>query len=438
MPKTTSNKTIYPKSINSIRKNEMPHMNSGVYLDFTGAGVYNDRVFDEYKNEVLNSFYPINHSLHSHKKTQEEVVEEIRQEILDFVGASKNKFSVIFVASATQALKTIGENFPWKPCSKYAYTKYNHNSVLGIRKYAIRSNSSFIPLAWPPNITELKSIKTEPNCPNLFAFPFEDNFAGTKPSPNFIHEVTTNKDILNNWYILGDVAAYLPTNPLNLSETFLDASVLSFYKILGYPNTGALIISNRLKKHLHKTTFSLHSSLSILEDDEVPIMLNMAVLSGLRYLKEIGMKEVQKHVSRLTNKLYKGLNSFIHSNGQKAIEIYGNHQIGDDSFQGGIVSFNVKRTDGGYHGYSKIVSEASKAGFHLRGGCQCNPGACFESMKISEDKVRSYYDKKTTCGDNNDIIDGIPLGAVRASLGWASTDSDVDSFLEWINDNYVF
>ena len=155
-------------------------------------------------------------------------------------------------------------------------------------------------------------------------------------------------------------------------------------------------------------------------------------------MKRIGMKNIQNHVWNLTQRLYKGIDSLTHSMGQKVAEIYGNHQKADSDFQGGIVSFNLKRTNGSFFGYSVLVSDASQYGYHLRGGCQCNPGACFESMKISEAKVRKYYDNKETCGDKNDVVDGIPLGSVRASLGWASTEQDVDSFVQWIQDNYVF
>ena len=66
-------------------------------------------------------------------------------------------------------------------------------------------------------------------------------------------------------------------------------------------------------------------------------------------------------------------------------------------------------------------------------GCQCNPGVCFEPMKISEAKVRKYHDNKETCGDKNDVADGIPLGSIRAS-----TEQDADSFVQWIQNNYAF
>jgi len=43
----------------------------------------------------------------------------------------------VFTSGATSALKLVGETFPWSAESEYWYTSENHNSVLGIREYAL-------------------------------------------------------------------------------------------------------------------------------------------------------------------------------------------------------------------------------------------------------------------------------------------------------------
>jgi molybdenum cofactor sulfurtransferase len=303
-------------------------------------------------------------------------------------------------------------------------------------------------------VDSVRSIKTAPGSYNLFAFPFEDNFAGTKPGTPYLKELVADTELREKWAIIGDVAAFLPTNPLNLTEYPIDAAVLSFYKIIGYPNTGALIIRNdfakRLKKRsysstssegslLHGNHYKLHEELPWrLEDDEVPFQMNLAVRYGLRFLKKIGMKNIQAHVWNLTKKLAVALKGMKHSTGLAVAKVYGNHEKNDSDLQGGIVAFNLRRTNGSFFGYSLVVTEASGADFHLRGGCHCNPGACFANMRIDEETVKMYFDKKTTCGDNNDIVNGVPLGSVRASFGWASTERDVELFIQWIRDNFVF
>ncbi|EAX93774.1 molybdenum cofactor sulfurase, putative [Trichomonas vaginalis G3] len=425
----------YPKNLQKQRKNIFKHLN-GTYLDYTGAGIYLDQAISQYEYDLLTM--PINVN-----KTK--IIEEIRSELLKFVGADPSIYSVIFVASATQAMKLVGENFPWTKDSTYAYTLYNHNSILGVRKYAIKHGSKF------RSINDLKDVYNLPyseSSKNLFVFPLEENFAGGKNDPEQISKLLNDKEWRKRWTIVADSAAFLPTNPLDLSKTDYDAVIMSFYKIFGFPNTGALVIKKSLLKMLEKKTYTSNSAkysspdddyfeVYSFEDDEPPFELTLAVKYGLESINSIGMNKIQEHVARLTDRLYKGLTSLSHGNGAEAVKVYGNHGQGITR-QGGIVAFNLKRTEDDYFGYYEVVKSAGEAGFHLRGGCHCNPGACFDFMKIPESRVRSYFDAKTTCGDENDVIDGIPLGAVRASLGWGSTEQDVDNFLQWITQNYVF
>jgi len=442
------NSENYPRDLGKLYGKVLSHIKNTTYLDYTGAGVYSDIVIQNYLQElaVTNP----NKSL--------EILQDVKNEVLSFVGASSNDYSVVFVASATQALKVVGETFPFNSNNKFVYTTYNHNSVLGIRRYALANNASFETISSPLQINDLKSIPTNPNTYNLFAFPVEDNYAGTKVKNSDLKAITNDPVIKSKWFLLADTAAFLPTNPLNLTETPLDAIIMSFYKIIGFPNTGALVIRkdaiSKLKKRsylsksaeikenpiplLIESDLSYVPTIAGIEDDKPPASLNLAVIHGLRALKQIGMKNIQNHVWNLTRKLFLEIDSMKHSTGIKAAEIYGNHNMNDYDSQGGIVAFNMKTTNGSYIGYSMVVKEGSTAGYHLRGGCQCNPGACFTTMRISEAKVKSYFSAKETCGDSNDIVEGVPLGSVRASLGWGSTEKDVSQFVQWIQDNYIF
>jgi molybdenum cofactor sulfurtransferase len=203
--------------------------------------------------------------------------------------------------------------------------------------------------------------------------------------------------------------------------------------------------ASKLVKHTY-TENSVNLSLDIetfgdvtnfLEDDPPSRENAIAILEGLSAFEAIGVRNVQAHVWRLTRKLYEGIDHLTHSSGAKAAEIYGNHHLNNSDVQGGIVAFNVKNMKGGYVGYAEVVRRASQDQFHLRGGCHCNPGACFSAMRLSEEKVQMYFENKTTCGDNNDIVDGVPLGSVRASLGWATIDADIDSFMNWLDEVFI-
>ena len=398
---------VTPDNYGSVVDKLHSHIGNQIYLDYTGAGVYADTTVEDI-NELVKQPTIF--------KDRDRVIQSTKEKLLEFLGAPPDTYDVHFLASATQALKAVGEHFPWSEENQFIYTRYNHNSVLGIRKYAINNNSSFKVVDSPFDVRDNEK-------PGLMVFPLEDNFAGTKYPTEDIKRIISKYS--GKYTIIGDTAAYLPTNRMNLTETPLDGIIMSFYKIFGFPNYGALV----LKKS---------SRITGIRDDRVPIQSIIAVREGLKFMETIGIDNIQKHTWKMTRKLYTKLNELILSNGKHAAEIYGNHHLNDETKQGGIVAFNLMRTNGSYWGYAHVVSEASQSRFNLRGGCHCNPGACFTSMRISEDKVRNYFAAKTTCGDKFDIVDGIPLGAVRASVGWATREEDITKFVNWVDENFVF
>lgn len=50
--------------------------------------------------------------------------------------------------------------------------------------------------------------------------------------------------------------------------------------------------------------------------------------------------------------------------------------------QGGILNFEVLRPDGSVFSYKTFEREAASAGFHVRTGAECNPGACYNYLGV--------------------------------------------------------
>ena len=77
--------------------------------------------------------------------------------------------------------------------------------------------------------------------PGLFAYPAQSNFNGRRFPLKWVAQL---RQKIPNWYSLLDAASYLTTTPLDYSDASIapDFTVLSFYKIFGYPDLGALII----------------------------------------------------------------------------------------------------------------------------------------------------------------------------------------------------
>ena len=113
------------------------------------------------------------------------------------------------------------------------------------------------------------------------------------------------------------------------------------------------------------------------------------------------------------------------------MEIYGKHHANNKDVQGGIISLNFLHSDGSYIGYYEIQTDSAKQNIHIRTGCNCNPGACYDYLGVSNDEVYKYSENKDSCSDDVDLTDtGKPLGSVRLSLGYLSTFEDVYAFLK--------
>ena len=126
-----------------------------------------------------------------------------------------------------------------------------------------------------------------------------------------------------------------------------------------------------------------------------------------------------------------------HSNGRPVVKIYGNHANDDYKIQGPIVTLNSLNDKGGYIGYNEVMTSAAKENINIRVGCFCNPGACTRAININDDQVEEYYNNKSSCHDSIDIIDGVPLGAVRISLGAYTTLEDIEIFARFVEKYFV-
>jgi molybdenum cofactor sulfurtransferase len=293
---------------------------------------------------------------------------------------------------------------------------------------------------------------------HLFAFPAEENFAGRKYPLDLIKKFQSTSygekfAHGGNWYVLLDAAAYLGTTQLNLTQTPADFVVMSFYKIFGFPNLGALAVRNEVVPLLRKMGFSGGSVViatcgkdfqvlqprgcARFEDGTVPFLSIIAVHEGIRILNELGIKNISKHTWVVTRELYLRLVSMRHSNGRPVMRIYGDHAKNDEQRQGSIVTLNFLDPTGGFVGYNEVMKAAAAEQINIRVGCFCNPGACTRANNLDDDQVEEYYNKKTSCHDSIDIINGVPLGAVRVSLGVYTTIEDIEAFVDFVNKYFV-
>ena len=432
--------------IDELRRTDFARLDAGghVYLDYTGAGLYADAQLAEHLDLLQQSVFGNPHSLNPTSAAMTALVERARDAVLEFFRASPDEYVAIFTPNATGALRLVGEAYPFRPGDRFLLTFDNHNSVNGIREFARArgAETTYVPseasdlrvdeTLLPRYLTEVGGEHH-----NLFAYPAQSNFSGVQHPLAWIEYAHAH-----GWDVLLDAAAYVPTNRLDLSRAHPDFVVLSFYKMFGWPTgVGCLIARRDALAKLERPWFSggtivaafvqrdWHQSApghANFEDGTVNFLSLPAVEIGLRLLDRLGVETIHTRVQALGSRLLETLTSLRHRDGSPAATIYGPRNF---DRRGATIAFNFLHPDGSVVDERYVARVASRHKISLRTGCFCNPGAGEVAFTISrETLVGGEFGDGMTLDDYVDAI-GLPSGgAVRASLGLASTLADVERF----------
>ncbi|KAL2928144.1 Molybdenum cofactor sulfurase [Bienertia sinuspersici] len=462
-----------PKNIDEIRATEFKRLANGtVYLDHAGATLYSELQMEAIFKDLTSNVYGNPHSQSDSSMDTSDIIRECRQLVLDYCNASAKEYKCIFTSGATAALKLVGEAFPWSSESQFMYTMENHNSVIGIREYALNHGASAVAVdleelvdQGSPSIDKKimfevsqhtvqrrngKSSMKEAvgNACHLFAFPSECNFSGVRFNLDVIRSVKEHsEDIFKDssspkgcWFVLMDAAKGCATEPPDLSKYPADFVVLSFYKMFGYPTgLGALIVRNgTVAASIADVDFVKHRDgvEESFEDGTASFLSISSIRHGFRILNTLTISSVSRHTSSLTTYLRRVLSSSKHDNGAYACIIYGDNNKTSVK-KGSMISFNLKRPDGSWIGYREVEKLASLSGIQLRTGCFCNPGACAKYLGLSHLDLISNVEAGHVCWDDFDIVNGKPTGAVRVSFGYMSTFEEAKKLVDFIVGSFV-
>jgi len=439
-------------SLDDFRRREFSRLDRErhIYLDYTGGGLYGETQVRRHMELLLGSVLGNPHSSNPTSAAATHFVESCRRRVLAFFGADPDEYVVIFTANASQALKLVGESYAFAPGDRFLLTFDNHNSVNGIREFARAQGAEtiYVPVM-PPDLRvdeaalERELARARPGGHNLFAYPAQSNFSGVQHPLSWIARAQSL-----GWDVLLDAAAFVPSNRLDLGAVHPDFVVLSFYKMFGYPTgVGALLARRAALAGLHRPWFaggtitvaSVQADIHTLAEGEAAFedgTLNYAILPAVEYgldlLETLGIGCVRQRVGALTGWLLAELADLCHGNGAPLARIYG---PGSCERRGGTVTLNFYDAGGHFIDHPLIERRAGEHRISLRTGCFCNPGAGELALGLSQGELfrcmREVGDSVAhiTYDDFRRCIDDKSTGAVRVSLGWASTFADVEAFL---------
>jgi len=445
------------RPLDDLREREYARLDrfGHIYLDYTGAGLYAAGQIREHLRLLDSEVFGNPHSHNPTSAPITDLIERCRRAVLAYFKASEDEYVVIFTANASQALKLVGEAYPFGAGGHYLLTFDNHNSVNGIREFARARKAPirYVPLLLPEMRVDERTLQeclgqAGRGAHNLFAYPAQSNFSGVQHPLEWIPKAKAL-----GWDVLLDAAAFVPTNRLDLSEWHPDFVSISFYKMFGYPTgVGCLVARQEALTKLHRPWFAggtitvasvqgdryfLAEGASAFEDGTPDFLGIPGVEIGLLHLESIGVDLIHTRCRCLTAWLIHELLSLRHSNGKPLVRLYGPL---DTRQRGATVALNLYDPGGRIIDHLRVEDAATRRRISLRTGCFCNPGGGETALRLSKSELVGCFsthqepDSRLTLDDFRQCIDSKGSGAVRVSLGIASNFDDVACFVDFLRE----
>lgn len=444
-----------------------------VYLDHAGTTPYPRSLVSDFATEMNSNLFGNPHSNSPSSMLSSDVIESTRAQALAFFKADPEHFDLIFVANATAAIKLVMDCFSYhsrKAASWYSYHVDSHTSLVGVREAVGESSRCFKSDKEVDDWTHSRRSQkvqagilketSNANRVSLFAYPAQSNMNGRRlPMMSWSRAIRSSNTSNSEVFTLLDAAAYVATAQLDLSDpdNSPDFIALSFYKIFGLPDLGALIarkasghvlgerqyfgggtvdmVINGTNDGAHSEAWhAKKSSLHEMLEDGTPashsiLALNLALKTHQRLFGS--MENVSKHTCNLISILHGKMSRLFHSNGRRVCRIYEGSppKHGTSKDQGPTIAFNVQNSRGEWVGKSDFERLAILNDIQLRTGGVCNPGGIASALEMSAQEMRDNFDEGLRCGNELDEINGKPTGIIRVSLGAMSSMHDIEKFM---------
>jgi len=231
-----------------------------IYLDHAGTTLYARSLIEEFSRKMLENLYGNPHSASKPATVSGDMVDEVRRKALLFFGADPEYYDLVFVSNTTAAIKMVKDSFQdlasvTTSGFRYCYHRDAHTSIVGVREattdHMCFQNDDEVEL-W---LEGSGGTSHKMDRPCLFAYPGQSNMTGRRLPLSWSGRLRNSSlPIHQNSYSLLDAAALSTTS--SLAKVFQDPQLapdftsLSFYKIFGFPDLGALIVSFTMAKIL--------------------------------------------------------------------------------------------------------------------------------------------------------------------------------------------
>ncbi|KAL8922933.1 MAG: hypothetical protein Q9208_004895 [Pyrenodesmia sp. 3 TL-2023] len=448
----------YDENVERIRRT--------VYLDHAGTTPYPQSLIEQFSKEMSQSLLGNPHSTSASSQLSTRRIEDTRLRALRFFNASPDDFDLVFVANATAGIKLVADCF--RDCERgfwYGYHRDAHTSLIGARENAAEHHcfdDDEQVKRW------MHSLSNEGSTPcsgrvGLFGYPAQSNLNGRRLPLSWPGLLRSSRvSMRGRVYSLLDAAALVSTSPLDLGDASQapDFTVLSFYKIFGFPDLGALIIRKDSSESLGRRRYfgggtvelvtctheswhmrkqnSLHEQL---EDGTLPVHSIIALDSAFDVHERLfgSLRHVSSHTSYLASRLHKDLSSLRHTNGSPVCVLHNDPQSSYEAphSQGPVVALNILSSEAEWVSNAQVEKLAAIRNIQFRTGGLCNPGGVASALQLTPWEMKRNFSAGQRCGNEDDIFGGRPTGVIRLSLGAMSNLEDIKAFVRFVEEFFV-
>lgn len=327
-------------------------------------------------------------------------VSSVRRDFMEFFNLLED-YRIVFTYSATDALNMAIKGFI-KQGDHVVMTHTEHNSVS--RPLNAMERDGFISLDIAPCsqegyvlVDEFRKLVTDKT--KLVVVCHGSNVTGAVQDIETLGQIVREKGS----YLLLDAAQTAGVINIDMRKMPIDFLAAAGHKgLYGMQGTGILVLGERIFKldpfREGGTGFDSYSECQPINWPEafesgthnVPGIISMG--EGLKFIQETGIENIAKVELEHTQKLWDFLSSFDN------IRLYGPNPE-NNKMRCGVISFNVD----GWESEDIGVVLNQNYDIHTRAGLQCAPLA-------------------------HKFLDTFPVGTVRISPGYFTTENDIDNF----------
>ncbi|KAJ3980752.1 pyridoxal phosphate-dependent transferase [Lentinula detonsa] len=463
------------------------------YVDYMGGSLYPESLIRVHTEFLASNVLGNTHSISASSQLSLKHSVEARRAVLEFFGApcgsNSDEYTVIFTPNASGALKLVGEAYQFSKSNAFVLSTDSHNSVNGIREFARRGGAKvvYVPAGGQKgeegafDLDEGKRIlqrnKPRPGTSSLLALTGLSNITNAKCSGKADSIVTYARDL--GYHTLLDAAALAPTSRISLAQLPVDALVVSFYKMFGFPTgVGALVIRKSFLRLLRRSRpWFAGGTVDVVQvpgnvrtmkgDGTINYLLLPAITSGLHLLSAylpflplrlncllhyiVAELELIRHRDRdgrlIDRTMYQsegGTDGIESQLGMPVCKVLSRvpkkvlKVVGEtDEEAGAVISCIFLDEVGEALPLSFIAHSAAHDGISLRTGCMCNPGGAAALLGIQEsmkdvEEGGMMREGMTLKQFEEEVERRMELGVVRISLGLGSDWSDLWRILQWV------